>query len=58
MSTYSDSSESERGTWPNKLEYHLSLFSYVLGIISFWRFPYLAYENGGGKWTVFLFISI
>ena len=38
----------ERPTWSNKLEYHLSLFSYVIGLSASWRFPYLALENNGG----------
>lgn len=37
----------ERPTWSNKLEYHLSLFSYVIGLSTSWRFPYLTLENGG-----------
>lgn len=49
MSSYGDRNERERSTWPNKLEYQLSLFSYVLGLCTFWRFPYLAYENHGGN---------
>ena len=49
MPSYSIKQESERPTWPNKLEYHLSICGYIFGLVTFWRFPYLAYENGGGK---------
>lgn len=41
----------ERPTWSNKLEYHLSLFSYVNGLGSCWRFPYLALENNGAPFV-------
>ncbi|XP_076815730.1 sodium- and chloride-dependent glycine transporter 2-like [Clavelina lepadiformis] len=59
MSSYSTQHELERTTWPNKLEYHLSLFCFILGLASFWRFPYLAYENGGAPFLyVFLFLYI
>nr|CAB3266319.1 sodium- and chloride-dependent glycine transporter 2-like [Phallusia mammillata] len=56
-SSYGDSNERERSTWPNKLEYQLSLFSYVLGLCTFWRFPYLAYENGGAPF-VYIFLLL
>jgi len=49
MSSYGDSSDHDRTTWPNKLEYQLSVLSYILGLCTFWRFPYLAYDNGGGE---------
>ncbi|XP_026695595.2 sodium- and chloride-dependent glycine transporter 2-like [Ciona intestinalis] len=59
MSSFSTRSSLERSTWPNKLEYQLSLFCYVLGLSSFWRFPYLAYENGGAPFVyAFLLLYI
>ena len=39
----------DRPSWSNKLEYHLSLFSYIIGLSTSWRFTYLAIENNGGK---------
>nr|XP_039264482.1 sodium- and chloride-dependent glycine transporter 2-like [Styela clava]XP_039264487.1 sodium- and chloride-dependent glycine transporter 2-like [Styela clava]XP_039264495.1 sodium- and chloride-dependent glycine transporter 2-like [Styela clava] len=57
--SYMSQSEPERKTWPNKLEYHLTLFCQALGLCSFWRFPYLAYENGGAPFVyAYLFLYI
>ena len=38
-----------RGNWSGKLDFMLSTLGYSLGLGSVWRFPYRAYENGGGK---------
>ena len=39
----------ERGFWTNKVEYLLSMIGYAVGLGNIWRFPYIAYQNGGGK---------
>lgn len=38
----------ERPNWSNKFEYMLSMVGYAIGLGSFWKFPYVAYNNGGG----------
>nr|XP_032824508.1 sodium- and chloride-dependent neutral and basic amino acid transporter B(0+)-like [Petromyzon marinus] len=42
----------ERGNWASKSEYMLSMIGNAVGLGNLWRFPYLAYKNGGGAFLI------
>lgn len=44
----------ERGEWGSKKEFILSVAGAIIGLGNVWRFPYLCYKNGGGKYFYFL----
>lgn len=42
----------ERGQWNNSCEFLMSIISMSVGMGNFYRFPFVAYQNGGGAFLL------
>lgn len=48
-SNNSDADEVPRETWSKKVEFLLAVIGFAVDLGNVWRFPYICYQNGGGK---------
>lgn len=50
--------EEQRDQWGSKLGFILAAVGSAVGLGNIWRFPYIAYENGGGAFLLPYFIAL
>lgn len=51
----SDQLKPRRQHWENKMHFVLACVGYSVGLGNVWRFPYLCYKSGGGKYFLINF---
>lgn len=45
--------ETEKFKFTSTFSTYMTLLGYSIGMSDFWRFPFLAYRNGGGKCNLY-----
>ena len=53
-----EAQEVQRDQWGTKLGFILAAMGSAIGLGNIWRYPYIAYENGGGAFLVPYFIAL
>ncbi|CAH0701206.1 unnamed protein product [Spodoptera exigua] len=47
-----EKAEPERAVWGNQIEFLMSCIATSVGLGNVWRFPFIAYQNGGGAFLI------
>ena len=58
MVTSTESTEQRRGRFDNRTVFLLAAIGSAVGLGNIWRFPYVAYENGGGAFMLPYLIAL
>ncbi len=48
----------DRGHWGSRMAFVLAAAGSAIGLGNIWKFPYITYENGGGKFVVLYLVCI
>ena len=52
MSAVTEHTEKHRGAFSSRKVFILAAIGSAVGLGNIWRFPYVAYENGGGAFVI------